>query len=833
MGKTRFALASAERFVGTFGDMPRPFTDGVYFVSLAPLTAPDHIVQALIETLDFPLETGERQRRTPRQQILDYLRQKRLLLIMDNFEHLLDGVELVTDILKTAPEVQIVATSRERLHLQQEQIFAIQGLEFPDWETPEDATDYTASKLFIQSARRIQHDFRLQTEDLTYLTRITRLVEGMPLAIELAAAWVDMLSLAGIAAEIQKSLDFLETDVRDIPERHRSIRAVFDTSWQQMSLIECHIFPQLSVFRGGFTHKAAQALIAILEGSPPALRLLGRLASKSLLQYNQTRDRYQIHELLRQYGAELLATNVQDEADMRDRHSDFYCAALAVRLSDLKGPRQEEALAEIEADFENVRAAWHWAIQKKRATQLRQAADCLGTYLEWQGRYQTGKELFRVAVEALQAAKDSESLSLLVRVRTWKSVFYLALGETEEAQLFLQQNLDLLQDSRLAALDTRFDRSFTLQQLGQCAARTDAATAIDHFERSLTLYQELDERWAVARVLTALTRAVRSIADYQRARGLGRESLDLLRILGDRRGMVLTLQHLSQLARYESRLQEALLLAQEAVDLARKIGNRAVLAASLKELGFSTYRVSEFERARTILEESLKILDEFGDSTSFHLMDVLFKLGMVSADLGEYDHARHFANRSLVVARNSGNEASVGYPLALLGVILLVEGAFKQAREVLKDAIVAHETARELAIQNWTLAYLALTERELGNRSLVHRLLFDALTSAVQIGDVMSLETILPIIALVLSQQGHDEHAAGLWMLVKMRRPWVAKEAVARALYADKLDELVAALPTNKEAAARRRARQHDMWQAAADLLVELPKLGWETGRMV
>jgi predicted ATPase len=288
MGKTRFALASAERFVGTFGDMPRPFTDGVYFVSLAPLTAPDHIVQALIETLDFPLETGERQRRTPRQQILDYLRQKRLLLIMDNFEHLLDGVELVTDILKTAPEVQIVATSRERLHLQQEQIFAIQGLEFPDWETPEDATDYTASKLFILRARRIQHDFQLQTEDLTYLTRITRLVEGMPLAIELAAAWVDILSLAGIAAEIQKSLDFLETDVRDIPERHRSIRAVFDTSWQQMSLVERHIFPQLSVFRGGFTRKAAQVLIAILEGSPPALRLLGRLASKSLLQYNQT-----------------------------------------------------------------------------------------------------------------------------------------------------------------------------------------------------------------------------------------------------------------------------------------------------------------------------------------------------------------------------------------------------------------------------------------------------------------------------------------------------------------------------------------------------------------
>jgi predicted ATPase len=404
---------------------------------------------------------------------------------MDNFEHLLDGVELVIDILETAPEVKIVATSRERLHLQQEQIFTIQGLKFPDWETPKDAADYTAIKLFIQSARRIQHDFRLQTEDLTYLTRITRLVDGMPLAIELAAAWVDALSLGGIATEIQKGLDFLETDVRDVPERHRSIRAVFDTTWQQMSPIERHIFPQLSVFRGGFTRKAAQALIATPEGSPPLLRLLDRLTSKSLLQYNHVRDRYQIHELLRRYSVELLATNAQGEADMRDRHSEYYCAALAVRLSDLKGPRQEEALTEIEADFENVRAAWHWAIQKKRIPHLRQSAACLGTYLEWQGHYQTGLEMFRVAAEALKTDRGSESLSLLVRIRTWKSVFYLALGETEEAQLLLQQNLDLLHDSRLAAVDTRFDRAFTLQQLGQCAARTDAATAIDYFEQSL------------------------------------------------------------------------------------------------------------------------------------------------------------------------------------------------------------------------------------------------------------------------------------------------------------------------------------------------------------
>jgi hypothetical protein len=226
MGKTRLALAAAERFLDEKGP-GQLFPNGVAFVDLTPLSAVDHVVPALAEALKFRFNSGAGETRTPREQILDYLRAKRTLLIMDNFEHLLappaegiptppltfppregkeervaspavggmeGGEALVADLLAAAPHVKILTTSRERLSLQAEQVYPIQGLEFPDRETPEDVTGYTAVRLFLQSARRARPDFELATRDnAAPLTRIARLVGGMPLALELAAGWVDVI----------------------------------------------------------------------------------------------------------------------------------------------------------------------------------------------------------------------------------------------------------------------------------------------------------------------------------------------------------------------------------------------------------------------------------------------------------------------------------------------------------------------------------------------------------------------------------------------------------------------------------------------------------------
>lgn len=241
MGKTRLALAVAETQRSARENGRFRFPDGVFFISLVGLTAVDQLTPAIMDALDLRPESPQegvaltgRQLRSPRRQLLDFLHAKRLLLVMDNFEHLLDEQQpmpdshLLSDILQTATSVHILATTRERLNLREERIYPIQGLTFPDWETPLDALSYTAVKLFLQSARQTQPNFNLAAQDLKYMARICRLVAGMPLALELAAGWIGALSIADIAAEIEQDFDLLETDLRNVPERHRSIHAIFD-----------------------------------------------------------------------------------------------------------------------------------------------------------------------------------------------------------------------------------------------------------------------------------------------------------------------------------------------------------------------------------------------------------------------------------------------------------------------------------------------------------------------------------------------------------------------------------------------------------------------------
>ncbi len=346
MGKTRLALEASQR-------QSAAFSDGVYFVALAPLTAPEQMPPAIAEAVRFSFYDGG----SPREQLIDFLREKQMLLVLDNFEHLLEGTALVAEILQNAPAVRVLATSRERLNLQSETVLLLDGMDFPEWETPEDAAAYSAVRLFLQSAHRMQPDFALSADNIGYVARICRLVQGVPLGIVLAAAWIGMLELSEIASEIERSLDFLESDLRDLPERQRSLRAVFEYSWNLMSEHERDVFMRLSVFRGGFTREAAQ------EVSGASLKTLMTLVNKSLLRRDPS-GRYDVHELLRQYAEARLHGNAAAEADTRNRHSTFYTTLLA-----LQNPHTVElnkvGLGIIESEIDNVWVALDWAIAQK------------------------------------------------------------------------------------------------------------------------------------------------------------------------------------------------------------------------------------------------------------------------------------------------------------------------------------------------------------------------------------------------------------------------------------------------------------------------------------
>jgi predicted ATPase/DNA-binding SARP family transcriptional activator len=542
MGKTHLALATAERHhqkalksweqkhsgisassavdaVERGTETETFFEDGVYFASLAQLSSAKQIISAVAEALDLKFERGERQTRSLRRQLVDYLGSKRLLLILDNFEHLLEGADLLTEILRKSSNVQLLVTSRERLHLHREQVYPIHGLEFPQGDAAaaqavSNVMDFTAARLFLLNARRIRPDFNPSTVDARYINRICRLVQGMPLALQLAASWVDVLSPQEIAAEIEKSVDFLESNERDVPSRQRSMRALFDTVWERLTQPERDVFARLSIFRGGFTRPAAH------EIAGASIRLLATLTEKSLLQYDDKGGRYQIHELLLQYSHEKLALNSAEQSDVQDRHSAYYCAWLQQQKTGLNGSGQPAALLEMEGEGENVRLAWRWAVTWGDAARIEQADDSLCRFYELSGRYQDGEHAAHDAIEALLVtrpalqATDSTSpgygqadvllTRLLARTLTWRALFLSKLGRGDETNRLLKESLALLDHPKLVGQDVRAERAFSLHLLGWLNRDSDPEEAVTLLKESVVMFRELGDRRQLADTLYTL-----------------------------------------------------------------------------------------------------------------------------------------------------------------------------------------------------------------------------------------------------------------------------------------------------------------------------------------
>ncbi len=340
IGKTRLAVQAAAKQLDAFAN-------GVVFVPLAPLGSADLLVPAIADALDFTL-TG---RDSPQTQLLDYLSSKEMLLILDNCEHLLAGAGLFADILRRAPDVTMLATSRERLNVPGEWLFDVQGLPVPDhWDT---AADQTAVALFVQSVRRQLNNFAPTEAESAAVVRICRLVGGMPLAIELAAGWVRVLSCAEIAREIEHSLGILAGKQPGLPLRHQSLQAVYEHSWNLLTVEERGAFMRLSVFRGGFQREAVEQVAGA------DLRLLAALIDKSLVGAGPT-GRYQLHELARQFAWEKL-----DQAgaviDTANRHLVYFVAMGEQAAPELIGPRQATWLDRLELEHDNLRAALAWS----------------------------------------------------------------------------------------------------------------------------------------------------------------------------------------------------------------------------------------------------------------------------------------------------------------------------------------------------------------------------------------------------------------------------------------------------------------------------------------
>ncbi len=389
IGKTRLAIEVVQHL--TVFD----FQHGVYYVPLAPLTSPDMIATSIISTLGMTLSHDDDLQTT----LIKALRHRNALLILDNFEHVMGGVGLVHEILTHAPDVKILVTSREPLNLTTEWLEHIKGMDHPD-TIPHDIQAFSALQLFNERALMVDGHFSIQ-HNLRDVMRICDLVDGMPLAIELAASWLKSLSCTHIVHQIETGIDFLKTTTHNLPTRHHSIRAVFDHSWHLLSADMQHVFPRLSIFRGGFTLEGAMAV------ADTHLLVISALVEKSMIRRGQ-HSRYDIHELLRQYGAQKLE-DAGDYPDMLDAHIHYFSGFMLHRVADLKGKRQIDALHEIQADFDNIIEAWRNACNQADYEAIDQMLACWVVYFDIIRYPLVANEIYRYAIAHLHKPKtDAE-----------------------------------------------------------------------------------------------------------------------------------------------------------------------------------------------------------------------------------------------------------------------------------------------------------------------------------------------------------------------------------------------------------------------------------------
>lgn len=515
IGKTRLALQAAERQVTAFAQ-------GVYFVSLAPLSAPESIELALAESIGFSFYPGA----APRQQLLDYLRARNVLLVLDNFEHLLAGVSLVTEILEAAPRVKILATSRERLNLQAETLVSLDGLAYPALESSENIADFAAVKLFLQRAAQIQPDFRVTESSLGAVARICWHVQGMPLGILLAATWVEALPVQDIAQEIQKSLNFLEIDQHDMPQRQRSLRAAFNHSWNLLAEEERTAFKRLSVFRGSFTREAAQQVAGA------SLKVLMALVHKSLLRCDATTGRHEVHELMRQFGAEQLDSDQQESTQIHRLHCEFYAEFMRQQWTAVMSLRQATALTEIGYEFNNVLNAWNYAIGASRADILSRMALSLWCFCTLRRPASEGADIFGRAVAALQAAPGTDETQDRTQIVLGHMLARQGWFQDDllKGAAIIEKSLELLGQYD-CPLETMIALESHARVVGFRLGRFDEGMRTA--EEGVQLAQVHDVQWMLGHCLTYVGYCAWGQGDAVRAREIGERAFGVSAAVGD------------------------------------------------------------------------------------------------------------------------------------------------------------------------------------------------------------------------------------------------------------------------------------------------------------
>jgi predicted ATPase/class 3 adenylate cyclase len=662
-GKTRLALEAAARRLESYAH-------GVHFVPLASVPEPDFLASAVADALQFPIDAAH-SGLSAQDQLLDYLSERSTLLVLDNFEHLVEGAGLVNRVIERAPQVEILTTSRERLNLQSEWVLDVDGLAVsgngnggPDG----------AVRLFLERARQVEPGFELGDAEQAHVARICRLVDGMPLGIELAAAWVSVLSCGEIADEIERTIGFLETSMRDVPERHRSLRAAFDQSWRLLSDEERRSFRRLSVFRGAFTREAAH------DVAGADLGLLSQLVSKSLVRKLDL-GRYELHELLRQYAAERLEEKPEEPAEVRERHAQFYVGRLAARREAFFGPRMSDARDELRGDVPNLRSAVEWAVAAWPEDDARGALDALTGFFtvhSWPEGLETFESLAARLGYSLDAGFDPASASSVLLDALARQVSFAATLGYDEAQDALGSSL--LPELRSRGLDR--DVGLCLEALGTNACYLDAyPEAVALLEEAVVVAHSVGDQWAELGSWQWLGFTTLLQDDLEATRAAFEASHRLAVEMDQPLALAFALSKLGLLSDASRDFARAVDMHMEANGYFDAVGERGGAGYALSRASVSAYCLGDYEEALRYGEAGYTAFADVNHR--WGMIGAACRVGFAFAALGESDRARERLRWALGQARATEATSLALLALSGVGVLLARQGEERRAAELL------------------------------------------------------------------------------------------------------------------------------------------------------
>ncbi|WP_420641296.1 tetratricopeptide repeat protein [Candidatus Leptofilum sp.] len=714
VGKTRLSIQVGQ----VLAHAPQRYKDGAYFIPLAAVTDEVMLVTMITQSLGIQLS----EQMPPRQQLLTYLQDKSLLLVCDNFEQVLAGAVLLGEIITQAPQVQLLVTSRQPLNLHAEWRQSIGGLDYGQGDSSE------AVRFFQRSARRVAPHFQWRDEDLTAVLELCRLVDGLPLALELAAAWTRLMDCPTILRETQKSLDFLASPLADLPERHQSIRAVLNQSWQMLPSRLQTILAQLTHFAGSFSLDAALSIVPDLS-----MLDLATLLDRSLLQW-QPNGRYALHELLRQFAAQQLP---DAPLAIAPQHSRTYLTFLTNQEAVLVGADSPTAVAQIRYELDNIHLAWHTAVAQHEWDALQNGLESLAIYYTLTGYLPELETLLNQTLNQIQMADVPLGFygSLLEKVAiiytrqarypeaTDTAQKLLELGSQEldmRAQIILGE-LHLLKgayEAARGAYETAVSYFNNTQNTARQAQLSNLMGHLEylqgHFDLALAQQQqalarsrELDNIVLQAKVLLDMGNVYTAQSDANQALDHFQQALAINQKINHRDGIARTLHSMGRIYLQQGKNDAALTCFQQALTLTEKMGLRRAVSLSLNSIGIVYKRQSRYAEATDYYQRALKINRELG--VQAEIANNLSNLGNVYVHQKQYDLAEPSFKEAVQIAEAINHpEGLVGH-LGNLAVLYKVRGDWQAALPIFGRAI---QLARQLKAK-YTLAYLLIVYGEL------------------------------------------------------------------------------------------------------------------------